>query len=140
MIRYYYQFSLVSFQLSKDIIHNWQAIRNSRQQQQTRANLQLSNDGNRTGIGVGNGLGIAAAGHERWIPPAQGMYKCNIDAAIKEQNRFGAGMCIRDLRGNFIRAQMIWTYGNPLPHKAEPRSLKAAISWLHVLGFSIIAI
>jgi hypothetical protein len=60
--------------------------------------LQLSNDGNRIGIGVGNGLGPAAAsGHERWIPPAQGTYKCNVDAAIfKEQNRFGAGMCIRD--------------------------------------------
>jgi hypothetical protein len=85
---------LVSFQLARDVIHNWQVVRNARQQQQqTGANLQLSNDGNRTGIGVGNGLGPAAAGHERWIPPAHGTYKCNVDAAIfKEQNRFGAGM------------------------------------------------
>jgi hypothetical protein len=59
---------------------------------------------------------------------------------FKEQNRFGAGMCIRDHRSNFIRAQTIWTYGNPLPHEADAWGSKAAISWLRSLGFSSIAI
>ncbi|MCI97245.1 hypothetical protein A2U01_0118546, partial [Trifolium medium] len=49
-------------------------------------------------------------------------------------------MCIRDHRGNFICAQTMWTYGNPLPQEAEAWSLKAAISWLRDLGFSSIAI
>ncbi|MCI43629.1 cytochrome P450, partial [Trifolium medium] len=81
------------------------------------------------------------AGHERWILPEQGTYKCNVDAVIfKEQNRFGACMCIRGHRGNFIRAQTMWNYGNPLPHEAEAWSLKAAISWLRDLSFSSIAI
>jgi hypothetical protein len=39
-------------QLARDVIHNWQAVRIARQQQQTRANLQLSNDGNGAGIGL----------------------------------------------------------------------------------------
>ncbi|GAU28961.1 hypothetical protein TSUD_153770 [Trifolium subterraneum] len=84
---------------------------------------------------------VAAAGRGRWTPPEQGTYKCNVDAAIfKEQNCFGAGMCIRDHSGNFIRAQTTWTYGNPQPHEAEAWRLKAAISWLRDLGFSSIAI
>jgi ribonuclease HI len=59
---------------------------------------------------------------------------------FKEQNRFGAGMCIRDHRSNFIRAQTIWTYGNPLPREAEAWGSKATIYWLRDLGFSSIAI
>jgi hypothetical protein len=42
----------VSFQLARDVIHNWQAVRIARQQQQIRANLQLSSDGNGAGIGL----------------------------------------------------------------------------------------
>jgi hypothetical protein len=41
-----------------------------------RANLQLSNDENETGIGVVTGAGTTTAvGHESWIPPEQGTYK-----------------------------------------------------------------
>ncbi|KAK2442564.1 hypothetical protein QL285_013749 [Trifolium repens] len=48
----------VSFQLARDVIHNWQAVCNARrrqqqQQQHIRANLQMSNDGNGAGIGAG---------------------------------------------------------------------------------------
>jgi hypothetical protein len=44
--------------------------------------------------------------------------KCNVDAAIfKEQNCFGAGMCLRDDKKNFIQA---WNHDNPL-HKKQMR-------------------
>jgi hypothetical protein len=33
-------------------------------------------------------------------------------------------MCIRDYRGNFIRAQTMWRKGSPLPHEAEAWSLE----------------
>jgi hypothetical protein len=65
-----------------------------------RANLQLSNDENETGIGAVTSAGTTAAvGHESWIPPEQGTYKCKVDATIfKEQNHFEASMCIRNHR------------------------------------------
>ncbi|MCI69009.1 hypothetical protein A2U01_0090270, partial [Trifolium medium] len=47
----------VSFHLARDVIHNWQADRNARQQQQISANLELSNDGNETGIGTTTATG-----------------------------------------------------------------------------------
>jgi ribonuclease HI len=76
-----------------------------------------------------------------WTPPVQGMLKCNVDAVIfREQNFFGVGMCLRDDKGNFIRAQTTWNHDNPLPQEAEVWGLKMVISWLQDLGFSNVVI
>jgi ribonuclease HI len=76
-----------------------------------------------------------------WTAPEQGAFKCNVDAAIfKDRNCYGAGMCIRDYRGNFIRAQTMWRKGSPLPHEAEAWSLKEALHWIENLGYTNVSI
>jgi hypothetical protein len=41
--------------------------------------------------------------------------KCNVDAAIfHEMNRFDIGVCIRNNRGQFIKAKRIWFECTPL--------------------------
>ncbi|CAJ2632610.1 unnamed protein product [Trifolium pratense] len=76
-----------------------------------------------------------------WTALEQGMLKCNVDAAIfKDRNCYGAGMCIRDDHGNFIRAQTMWRKGGPLPHEAEAWSLKEALNWIRNLGYTNVSI
>jgi ribonuclease HI len=49
-------------------------------------------------------------------------------------------MFLRDDKDNFIRAQILWRYGNPLPHEAEAWGLKAGIFWLRNFGYSSVVI
>jgi hypothetical protein len=38
-----------------------------------------------------------SSGATHWLPPDEGEIKCNIDAALfEEQQRFGVGMYVRD--------------------------------------------
>jgi ribonuclease HI len=53
---------------------------------------------------------------------------------------YGAGICLRDDKGDFIRAQTLWSYGNPLSHEAEAWGLKTTIFWLRNLGYSSVVI
>ncbi|GAU50382.1 hypothetical protein TSUD_368620 [Trifolium subterraneum] len=76
-----------------------------------------------------------------WTAPKQGTFKCNVDATIfKDRNCYGTAMCIRDNRGNFIRAQTMWRKGSPLPHEAEAGSLKEALHWIKNLGYTNISL
>ncbi|MCI67602.1 60S ribosomal protein L23, partial [Trifolium medium] len=44
----------------------------------------------------------------------QGFVRCNMDAAIfKEWNCYGVEMCLRDARGQFIKAQTLWRHAIP---------------------------
>jgi ribonuclease HI len=77
----------------------------------------------------------------RWQPPDADYLKCNVDAAIfEEQRSFGIGMCIRDSHGNFIKASIKWYDGVPPPSEAEAMGLKDAILWLGQLGLSKVQI
>jgi len=49
---------------------------------------------------------------------------------------FSAGMRIRDDKGRFIRAQTIWSAGQPSPQEAEAWGLKQALLWLMSLGYT----
>ncbi|KAK2404967.1 hypothetical protein QL285_054266 [Trifolium repens] len=132
----------VSFQLARDVILQWQTAQTKKQEQNSAATIasHVVTAAARRTLGDDNPATTTTT-HVVWRPPGQGMYKCNVDAAIfKEQNCYGAGMCIRDDKGNFIRAQTLWSYGNPLPHEAEAWGLKAAIFWLRNLGYSSVVI
>jgi hypothetical protein len=50
-----------------------------------------------------------------WTTPGQGIFKCKL------------GMCIRDDRENFIRAQTMSRNGSPLLREAKAWSLKEAL-------------
>ncbi|GAU45278.1 hypothetical protein TSUD_100000 [Trifolium subterraneum] len=127
----------VSLQLASDIIYQWKIAQTSHQRQQTSAAILPHSAATRNASGEERSVSVTtSAVRVIWTPPVQGMLKCNVDAAIfKEQNCFGAGMCLRDDKGNFIRAQTTWNYGNLLPYDAEAWGLKAAISWLRNLGY-----
>ena len=44
-----------------------------------------------------------------WKKPPKGKIKSNIDAAIfKQQQIFGAGICIREGHGRFLKAKTTW--------------------------------
>jgi ribonuclease HI len=105
----------IAIQLAREVLFQWQTARQTTaapQQPQQQQTIQ-------------------------WQPSAQGVLKCNVDAAIfNEQKSFGTGICIRDHRGHVIRASTNWYEGNPLPHEAEAVGLRDAILWLGQLGLS----
>jgi hypothetical protein len=52
--------------------------------------------------------------NSRWQTPSAGMLKCNVDAEIlSELNRYSVGMCIRNDKGQFIKAKTMWFEGSP---------------------------
>jgi hypothetical protein len=63
--------------------------------------------------------------------------KYKVDAAIfHEMNRFGIDMCIRNNRGQFIKAKTMWFEGTPPTMEAEVIELKEAIIWLDEMDLS----
>ncbi|PNX54488.1 hypothetical protein L195_g047516 [Trifolium pratense] len=75
----------------------------------------------------GNSATMTRENHQ-WPVPALRVFKCNVVASIfREYNCDGAGMCVEDDNGNFIRAHTLWRFGSPLPHEAEAWGLKIAI-------------
>ncbi|MCI27030.1 60S ribosomal protein L23 [Trifolium medium] len=95
-------------QIARDGINQWQVVNNFQQQQyHNSANNQQAAEVQHatTNYDSRSSHDGAAAGVVIWSAPAPGTFKCNVDAAIfKEHNCYGAGMCLRDDKGNFIRA------------------------------------
>jgi hypothetical protein len=52
---------------------------------------------------------VIAEPHQiKWQPPANGRFKCNIDAAFSiPHNRTGVGICLRDDEGTFVLAKTV---------------------------------
>jgi len=70
--------------LARDMLHQWKVVRNRKLQQGE----------------------IVTEDVQRRQPPEEDYVKCNIDAArVGEQRCFGIGMCIKNSRGHFIKAQ-----------------------------------
>jgi hypothetical protein len=66
--------------------------------------------------------------NDSWLPPSVEEVKCNVDAALfKENHCFGVGMCIRDYRGHFVKANTAWFDGVPTLMEAEAWGIKEAI-------------
>lgn len=72
--------------------------------------------------------------------PAEGTVKCNVDAALFDDNRFGIGLCIRDYQGLFVKAKTVWFYGSPPPQEAEALGLLTAVKWLQELHIQRVTI
>jgi len=67
--------------------------------------------------------------------------KSNVDATLfKDNHCFGVGMCIRDYRSHFVKAETTWFNGVPTPMEAEAWGLKEAILWLGEMGMSNVSI
>jgi hypothetical protein len=79
----------------------------------------------------------------RWIKPAYGRYKCNIDASFSlVLNKVGIGMCIRDNQGNFVTAITEWIKPILDVEIGEAFGLLRALKWtdelqLHNTDFEI---
>ena len=70
-----------------------------------------------------------------WSPLQQNYFKWNLDAATFSDNKsFGAGACLRDSKGNFMKAITFNVSGMPSPKEAEVWALSKAISWIHHLN------
>ncbi|GAU30752.1 hypothetical protein TSUD_145500 [Trifolium subterraneum] len=68
-----------------------------------------------------------AAAHAVWRPPGQGMYKCNVDAAIfKEQNCYGAGKCLRDERD--MKMRKLGNSASPPPSPIRNRAPSSSLN------------
>jgi ribonuclease HI len=77
----------------------------------------------------------------RWQPPTDGEFKCNVDAALfNEEQQFGMGMCIRGAHGTYVKARTMVFEGTPPPLEAEAYALKEALIWLEELGISRVVI
>jgi hypothetical protein len=83
----------VSIQQARDQIMQWQLARNDETEARPR-DCDISSS--------------------RWQPPSAGVLKCNVEVAIFwELNRYGVGMCIRNNKGQFIKANTMWFEGSP---------------------------
>ncbi|PNY07593.1 cytochrome p450 [Trifolium pratense] len=79
----------------------------------------------------------------KWQKPAAGMVKCNVDAAVfQKQNQYGIGLCVRDDKGEFLKAKTLHENQALLPKEAEGGGygLKEALLWLHDEGFHCLTI
>ena len=69
-----------------------------------------------------------------WQKPTRGRFKCNVDASFSVHlNVVGYGMCIRDDRGNFVKARTMWSSPVCVSDIGEALGLSQAIQWVHDL-------
>ncbi|XP_074346848.1 uncharacterized protein LOC141685655 [Apium graveolens] len=80
--------------------------------------------------------GQADDGAFTWVKSQESLVKVNVDAALfPEQLLFGAGMVIRDCRGDLIQAKTVLSAGVMQPELAEVMAIKEALSWMEVNGW-----
>ncbi|CAJ2667453.1 unnamed protein product [Trifolium pratense] len=64
----------------------------------------------------------------QWVPPRQGWLKCNVDAGFHNDGRItSGGWCLRNERGQFIRAGSYWKNGAHSILEAEALALLEAM-------------
>nr|KYP58279.1 hypothetical protein KK1_004578 [Cajanus cajan] len=69
---------------------------------------------------------------QRWSPPPQGSFKCNIAThSFPVEGLTGIGICIRDHQGAFVRARSTTIKGCLEPHISKVFALLHAINWTH---------
>ncbi|KAJ1408181.1 Ribonuclease H-like superfamily [Sesbania bispinosa] len=103
---------------SQEAIHDWVAVKKSRD----------------TAIDL-----VVTSNSTCWYPPQNGKVKCNVDAALfQDNNSYGVGLCVRDEKGNFIKAKIFYHSGTPPARKAEALGVLDALRWLRELGLQAV--
>ncbi|XP_031111986.1 uncharacterized protein LOC116015960 [Ipomoea triloba] len=64
-----------------------------------------------------------------WSPPPEGMLKCNVDAALLDDN-VGFGAVVRDHAGKFVAAYSGHLHCTRDPYLAETMAVKETLTWL----------
>jgi ribonuclease HI len=73
--------------------------------------------------------------NSKWKKPAEGRYKCNIDASFSRHlNKVGIGICLRDDLGAFVLAKTDWISLLCEVHIGEALGLLSALEWVHELN------
>lgn len=76
-----------------------------------------------------------------WVRPPDGLFKCNIDAAVFDlSSHFGFGCIVRNSLGVVVDAVFGNLAGSFSPSLAEALTVREALSWLLSLDFSDIVI
>ena len=74
---------------------------------------------------------------QRWKKPEVGWLKCNVDAALfNQQGKIGLGCIIRDENGVLVAAKNDLLKGPMIPAIVEAMCCKEALSWINSLGYS----
>jgi len=77
-------------------------------------------------------------GNVKWIKPAEGRFKCNIDASFSQlSNRVGIWVCIRDDRGTFVLAKTEWFTLVCEVHVGEALGLLSTLECVHHLHLDL---
>lgn len=66
--------------------------------------------------------------------------KCNVDATLFDDDRFGVAMCIHDAASSFIKAKTVCLIGSLPPSEAEALGLLFAVNWLQELDVQRVTI
>lgn len=104
---------VVAFSLAMQTLHQWQQLNSVHQTHQP------STSKNNT----------------QWTPPPHNFLKCNLDAAIfNDNNLFGVGICLRDNNGCFFKAITLTANGKPTLKEVEAWALHKAIKWTQQLN------
>lgn len=60
----------------------------------------------------------------KWQKPADGMYKCNVDATLfASDNKYGVGLCIHTSTSDFLKGKTLWFNDTQTPQEAEAMGL-----------------
>lgn len=73
---------------------------------------------------------------QKWIPPAEGSFKLNVDVSIRTgADEFSTSILIRDHEGTYIVGCVSCTSGPGSVLEAETSALYESLSWLQSLPF-----
>ncbi|GAU29180.1 hypothetical protein TSUD_275990 [Trifolium subterraneum] len=77
----------------------------------------------------------------RWLKPGRGGVKCNVNAAIfQEQRCYRVGICLRGENREYIAAKILWFQRLPKPQEVEVCGLKEAKFWLGNINLVAVSI
>lgn len=72
----------------------------------------------------------------RWLPPAPGTCKLNVDASVTNGDiSFALGMIVRDDTGRFVAGKNMRIGGKVSVLEAEARGVLEALKWMEVQGY-----
>lgn len=81
----------------------------------------------------------AAAQNSVWCPPPMHFLKFNIDAAIlKNQNKVGVGVCVRNASGQFVNGVTDWMDATMTPAEGEAWGLLQGLKWAVYSSYDLV--
>ena len=82
------------------------------------------------------GIGDPCVSRSSWIPPGEGVFRLNTDAAMLGDNVIGVGAVIRDSHGHVVMVAVRRFAAKWEPPMAEDMAARCGVQWARSMGFT----